>query len=161
MSALSQVARLPKLAGSLGPFRIGVDTSADISPQVATVRYADYSVNSPMPVWSARNITLNPFRFSVIKYPYYGENQAPSYYDQDYEIRGVVLDSDSNPMERRVLLHTRDGTKIGVTRSNSDGTFKFRVWNYGLNRTLVTAIPDDGDLRNAVVKWGVIGVVPV
>jgi hypothetical protein len=114
----------------------------------------------PLPSWAARNITDNPFGFHTIKYPYYGENQAAAYQDEVFEVRGTVLDSDDNPMERRVLLLTRDGTRLGMVRSNPDGTFKMRAWDYGLNRTLVVAIPDDSDLRNAVIKWGVIGTTP-
>lgn len=64
-------------------------------------------------------------------------------------------------MQRRVIVLTRDGTRLGVVRSAADGTFKIRATGYLLNRTISIAIPDDGDLRNAVVKWGVVPVTPL
>lgn len=158
MAALSQVARLPQLAGLLVPARMSVGAPAYSS--LASTRYVAKK-HSPLDSWAARDISTNPFEFHTIKYPYYGENQSPSYQDESFEVRGTVLDSASNPMERRVLLLTRDGTRLGMTRSNPDGTFKLTAWDYGLNRTLVVAIPDDGDVRNAVVKWGVIGTTPL
>lgn len=159
MTALSQVAVLPQRAdGLMLPARISVGAPTYTSDAFTL---GDARVSSPLDTWAARDIADNPTGFRTTKFPYYGENQAPSFKDQDFEVRGTVLDSDDNPMERRVLLFTRDGSRLGLTRSNPDGTFRFTAWNYGLNRTLVVAIPDDGDLRNAVVKWGVIGTTPL
>src|SRR5574337_1413056 len=161
MANLTQHARLPILNGPITPFGIGVDTAIDDVPY--TTGSAHTSQIHPfvgIDVWAHRNISLNP----VMAYGYrpmaLGENMVASYYDQVYEIRGTVQDSAGNPMSRRVLVLTRDGTRLALLRSGADGTFKTRVWNYGLNRVLVVAIPDDGDLRNAVVKWGSIGVDP-
>ena len=141
----------------MSPVRISVGTAT--SNNVFT-RLSGSKRASPLDTWSARNITNNPLGFRPQKTSPFGENQSASYQDQDFQIRGTVLDSEDVPMERRVLLLTRDGTRLGITRSNPDGTFKLMAWNYGLNRTLVVAIPDDSDLRNAVVKWGVIGTTP-
>lgn len=162
MANLTQHARLPILNGSILPLGIGVNTAIDDVPyNTGTVKTSQIHPFIGLPIWANRNISLNPAMAYGLRPMALGENMSAAYYDQVYEIRGTVKDSDGNPMSRRVIVLTRDGTRLALLRSGADGTFKTRIWNYGLNRVLVVAIPDDGDLRNAVVKWGSIGVDPI
>lgn len=144
------------------PFRISipVDTEAD----VAITCHGMSSVvvrRSTVPCPFVRDIRLNPVRGFPMRVTPFAENQVATFFDQDYEIRGTVKDSAGAPMQRRVIVLTRDGTRLGVVRSAADGTFKIRTTGYLLNRTIIIAIPDDGDLRNAVVKWGAVPVTPL
>lgn len=157
------MALLPQNAiAHFSPFRINipVDTEAD----AAITCHGMSSVvmrRSTVPCPFVRDIHLNPICASALRVTPFGENQVATFYDQDYEIRGIVKDSSGSPMQRRVIVLTRDGTRLGVVRSAADGTFKIRATGYLLNRTINVAIPDDGDLRNAVVKWGVVPVTPL
>lgn len=82
----------------------------------------------------------------------------PQYPDQDLEIRGTVLDEDSNPIERPVFVLSRNGALLGRTISAADGTFAVLCRNYGAERVIVIAAPYNDDLRNAQVVWGPVPV---
>ena len=72
------------------------------------------------------------------------------------EIRGTVKNSAGTGIARRVLVVNRAGQCVGTTVSAADGTFKCLLDNQAYEVVLVVAIPDDGDNRNAVVKWKVV-----
>lgn len=80
-------------------------------------------------------------------------------YLQDWkEIRGTVENSSAVGISRRVLALTAQGQCVGAAQSSAvDGTFTMVIDNC-LEAILIVALPDPGDVRNAVVKWGVIPV---
>lgn len=160
MTVLTESARLPIFSGTLVPHRIDVGSNGDTYPYPANA-HVSLNYGSPMDSFMARNVSLAPmagFVFKTIRFPKLREVQYP---DQYMEIRGTVVNSSDSPLERQVLLLTRDGILIREVRSAADGTFSIKVDDYSINQTLVIAIPDDGDVRNAVVKWGVVGVTPL
>lgn len=81
------------------------------------------------------------------------------YFANQLQIRGTVKNSAGTGIARRVLIINREGACVGKTVSASDGTFSVTLVNQGFDFTLCVAIPEDGDLRNAVVKWKVVPVV--
>lgn len=74
------------------------------------------------------------------------------------QIRGTVKNSAGTGISRRVLIINREGACVGKTQSAGDGTFSVTLFNQSTNPVLCVAIPDDGDLRNAAVKWKVLPV---
>lgn len=80
------------------------------------------------------------------------------YLASQLQIRGTVKNSAGTGISRRVLIINREGACVGKTQSAGDGTFTITLFNQSTNPVLCVAIPDDGDIRNAVVKWKVLPV---
>ena len=84
----------------------------------------------------------------------------PRYRDQWRELRGTVTNSAGTGIARRVLaIDTRTGAVRGAGTSASNGAFTLRLEGT-IEPVTVIAVPADGDQRNAVVKFGVVPVIP-
>lgn len=103
---------------------------------------------------SARNM---PFRCFVQDFRRITQGRKAAYFVDWKEIRGTVTNSSDVGISRRVLALTAQGQCVGAAQSAGDGTFTIVIDNC-LDPVIVAALPDAGDVRNAVVKWAVTPV---
>lgn len=111
-------------------------------------------------VADGRDIGLGFIRAVIPSWNRILDGRVATYLDEFLQLRGTVVDSDDNPLSRDVLVINRQGSCVAKLRSGVDGTFKMLVDNSGASVLLVTALPDEGDNRNAVCKWKLIPVTP-
>lgn len=72
-------------------------------------------------------------------------------------IRGMVLDVDGNPVQRKVFCISReDGQRLAETVSGTDGFFVVRPRS--LEATVLVAVPLDSEPINAVVLDNILPV---
>lgn len=107
----------------------------------------------------ASSVAKNFPRAMVLDYTKIGGSMTALYPATQLQIRGTVKNSAGTGIARLVLIINREGVCVGKTRSASDGTFSVTLVNQGFSPVLCAAIPEDADLRNAVVKWKVVPVV--
>lgn len=161
MAHLTELATLASTFDSGAYLAIGVAAPARpvvMGPGLVVDNYAQPDMVSSHDTVFARDISQTPVEaMQLAPYPL-SPLTVRTYRDQDLEIRGTVLDELSNPIERDVLIIQRDGYFLGRTRSAPDGTFSLICRDYGAQRVVVIAVPVEADLRNAVVKWGVVPV---
>lgn len=89
------------------------------------------------------------------------QGRSAQYLKDFKQVRGTVKNSAGTGIARRVVITNGFGQCVGRTTSSAvDGTFKLLCDNNNDSYVLCQALPDDGDLRQAVVAWKVIPVVP-
>lgn len=110
-------------------------------------------------VADAQNITTGFVRAFVQDFWRITNGRTAQYLGVFTQIRGTVKNSAGTGIARRVIIINGASQCVGRITSNSDGTFKILLDNQGFAVVLCIALPDDADVRNAVVAWKVTPVV--
>lgn len=84
--------------------------------------------------------------------------RTAAYLPNQLQVRGTVKNSAGTGISRRVLVVNREGACVGKGQSAGDGTFSITLYNQAAAFVACIAIPEDADVRNAVIKWKVVPV---
>lgn len=113
-------------------------------------------------VADAQNITKGYPRGIVMDRQRVTDGRFAQYLSDFLQVRGHVQNSAGTGIARDVVITNRQGQCVGRVRSSAvDGSFKITVDNMGPFPVNCEAIPDDGDNRNAAVKWKAVPVTAI
>lgn len=153
MAALGAIGLIPTAVKRLVPLPYTTPTG-DVYARNARMRRI-------LDVAEAQNIRTGYVRAIVQDFWRITQGRSAQYLSNFKQVRGTVKNSAGTGIARRVVITNGFGQCVGRVTSAADGTFSILCDNNNDAVVLCQALPEDGDLRNAVVAWKVIPVTAV